>query len=128
MTPRSPALWWTSAQTPASRPTPGGLGDRARVFARELRLRPWREHLGRGQGDDADLLDPAVGFRVWQTTAARLQAWHEDGRQGPRPPGRVLVHQVPLAPALKARWVPPLYRVAIDPDGRPLRLRRGGGF
>jgi hypothetical protein len=35
---------------------------------------------------------------------------------------------VPLAPALKARWVPPLYRVAIDPDGRPRRLRQGGAF
>jgi hypothetical protein len=32
---------------------------------------------------------------------------------------------VELAGALKARWVPPLCRLAIDPDGRPLRLRRG---
>jgi phosphatidylserine/phosphatidylglycerophosphate/cardiolipin synthase-like enzyme len=107
---------------------PGGLGDQARVFARELRLRLWREHLGRVPGDDADLLDPLGGFQAWQATAARLQAWHDGGEQGPRPPGRVLPHQVPLAPALKARWVPPLYRVAIDPDGRPRRLRHGGTF
>jgi hypothetical protein len=32
---------------------------------------------------------------------------------------------VELAPALKARWAQALYRVAIDPDGRPLPLRRG---
>jgi hypothetical protein len=31
---------------------------------------------------------------------------------------------VELAPALKARWAAALYRVAIDPDGRPLPLRR----
>jgi hypothetical protein len=37
-----------------------------------------------------------------------------------------MLHQVPLVPALKAGWVPPLYRVAIDPAGRPLHLRRGG--
>jgi phosphatidylserine/phosphatidylglycerophosphate/cardiolipin synthase-like enzyme len=107
---------------------PAGLGDRARVFARQLRLRLWCEHLGRGQDDDADLLDPVAGFQAWQSTAARLQAWDRQGRVGQRPPGRILPHQVPLAPALKARWVPPLYRVAIDPDGRPRRLRRGGAF
>jgi phosphatidylserine/phosphatidylglycerophosphate/cardiolipin synthase-like enzyme len=107
---------------------PAGLGDQARAFARQLRLRLWREHLGRGQDDDADLLDPVGGFQVWQATAARLQTWHREGRAGPRPPGRILPHQVPLAPALKARWVPPLYRMAIDPDGRPRRLRQGGAF
>jgi phosphatidylserine/phosphatidylglycerophosphate/cardiolipin synthase-like enzyme len=107
---------------------PAGLGDRARVFARQLRLRLWREHLGRGQDGDADLLDPVGGFQVWQATAARLQTWHWEGGVGPRPAGRILPHQVPLAPALKARWVPPLYRVAIDPDGRPRRLRHGGAF
>ena len=48
----------------------------------------------------------------------------DGGNRGPRPPGRVRPHQVELASALKARWAAALYRVAIDPDGRPLPLRR----
>jgi phosphatidylserine/phosphatidylglycerophosphate/cardiolipin synthase-like enzyme len=101
---------------------PGGLGDGARVFARELRLRLWREHLG--PAGDEELLDPLAGFELWRARAAELEAWHEGGGRGPRPPGRVRPHRLELARALKARWVPPLYRLAVDPDGRPLPLRR----
>jgi hypothetical protein len=96
------------------------------VFARELRLRLWREHLGLAgdQSGDERLLDPVAGFEVWRARAAELEAWYQGGRQGPRPPGRVRPHRVELARALQARWVPPLYRLAVDPDGRPLPRRR----
>ena len=105
---------------------PGGLGDGARVFARRLRLRLWREHLGLADdgADDARLLEPVAGFELWRERAAWVQAGHDGGNRGARPPGRIRPHQVELARALKARWAAALYRVAIDPDGRPLPLRR----
>jgi hypothetical protein len=71
---------------------PGGLGDGARVFACQLRLRLWREHLG--LADDTRLLDPAAGFEAWQAAAARLQAGTTPAAEAsgpwadPTPPGR----------------------------------------
>lgn len=106
---------------------PGGLGDGARRFARELRLTLLREHLGREAGEDDDLLDPVHAARAVRDAAAALDAWHEQGRQGPRPSGRLRAHDPLPSPP---RWLQPLvgafYRAGFDPDGRPLgmRLRR----
>jgi phosphatidylserine/phosphatidylglycerophosphate/cardiolipin synthase-like enzyme len=106
---------------------PGGHGDGARRFARELRLAMMREHLG--LDEDEDLLDPVRAADTVRKSAAELDAWHDNGRLGPRPAGFLRSHPIGKGGKLPARhrWLTaPVYRSFLDPDGRPLgmRLRR----
>jgi phosphatidylserine/phosphatidylglycerophosphate/cardiolipin synthase-like enzyme len=101
---------------------PARRSDGARRFARDLRLRLWREDLA--TNDDAGLLDPIQGFERWRSAADALDAWHAGGCTGPRPPGRVRVHRPRPVPSWQRVWAWPLYRSVVDPDGRPVRLRR----
>jgi phosphatidylserine/phosphatidylglycerophosphate/cardiolipin synthase-like enzyme len=105
---------------------PAGLGDGARVYPRELRLRLLREHLDRDPGDDADLLDPDSAVRAVQDCARRLQDWYDGGCAGPRPPGRLRPHRPERLGLATRLWAVPAYRLVYDPDGRRLadRLRR----
>ena len=105
---------------------PAGLGDRARRFARALRLSLWREHLG-ADSDDG-LVDVLGGFDRWRETADAIDAWHASGEQGPRPPGRIRHHLPRPVPAWQRVWAWPLYRTIVDPDGRPRELRRSHRF
>ncbi len=107
---------------------PGGLGDGARVFARDLRLRLWREHLDRAQdgSEDDGLLDPEAAVLAMTRSARALDDWHDGGRVGPRPPGRLRLHEPERLSRLTKLWAVPAYRRIYDPDGRPRRASRAG--
>jgi len=105
---------------------PAGLGDGARVFARNLRLSLLREHTGLGSDDE--LLDPVEAFERVRAAADALDSWHRDGENGPRPPGQLRNHSLPDVHWWQSWWARPLYRTIGDPDGRPRDLKRRNTF
>jgi phosphatidylserine/phosphatidylglycerophosphate/cardiolipin synthase-like enzyme len=114
------------ARDPREPTDPAGLGDGARTYSRDLRLQLWREHLGRAEGDDRDLLDPDEAVATFRDTAAALERWHSGGARGERPPGRVRPHPR-IRPSRTTRlWAEPFYRMVYDPDARTAAMRRAG--
>jgi phosphatidylserine/phosphatidylglycerophosphate/cardiolipin synthase-like enzyme len=103
-------------------PSPAGR------FAEALRLQLACEHLGRHPADTADLHDAETAFGAFAASAATLQAWHDGGRVGARPPGRLRRVVRPEIGRWTRLWAVPLYRRLYDPDGRDRSTRRAGSF
>jgi hypothetical protein len=101
-------------------PSPAGR------FAERLRLQLACEHLGRDAADRADLHDAESAFGVFAGSASTLQAWHDDGRAGARPLGRLRHVVRPEIGRWTRLWAVPLYRRLYDPDGRDRSTRRAG--
>ncbi|SDJ93478.1 hypothetical protein SAMN05421874_104119 [Nonomuraea maritima] len=97
-------------------------------FARDLRLDLMAEHLDLPDGRRDELCDPVAAFDAFARSAAALDAWHRRGRVGPRPPGRLRTHAAPHLSRVRKLLAMPLYRFAVDPDGRPPDLRRSRDF
>jgi phosphatidylserine/phosphatidylglycerophosphate/cardiolipin synthase-like enzyme len=105
-----------------------GLGAGARRFARELRLRLAAEHLDRPDGSVDHLCDPLTAFDAFAASASALQHWHDAGRRGARPAGRLRPYTTPRLSRTTLAWATPLYRAICDPDGRPRPLRKSHTF
>ena len=107
-------------------------------FGRRLRLSLAAEHLDRDAGPEtetdalletmADCMDAPGMFEAYAESARRLDAWHEGGEVGERPPGRLRKLEVPRLSRLTRAIVTPAYLLLHDPDGRPRPLRRKGGY
>ncbi|PRY56624.1 phosphatidylserine/phosphatidylglycerophosphate/cardiolipin synthase-like enzyme [Knoellia remsis] len=101
-------------------------------FARGLRLRLAAEHLDRplsGPSHEealADCVSPEGMFEAYASSAAALQAWHDGGRVGPRPAGRLRPLEVVSLGRVLERVLEVPQRIVGDPDGRPrtMRMRR----
>jgi hypothetical protein len=65
---------------------------------------------------------------LWRETATALERWHAGGEVGPRPPGRITTHRPGRVKWWAAWWAAPIYRLAVDPDGRPPGMRRSSEF
>lgn len=105
--------------------------DEAGEYARRLRLTLAAEHLDRSLDDPgsmADCVEPAGMFEAYAECAAALDAWHEAGRVGPRPAGRLRRLEPPTLGFVKRALATPAYLVLHDPDGRPGPLRKTDEF
>ncbi|MGW5851054.1 hypothetical protein ACWFQ8_24430 [Streptomyces sp. NPDC055254] len=91
-----------------------------------------REHLdaedGPGPWTDEALCDPGTAFEAFRDRAAALDAWHDGGGRGPRPPDRLRRYVPPELPAFQRVLAGALHHVLVDPGGRPMGMRLRNRF
>jgi phosphatidylserine/phosphatidylglycerophosphate/cardiolipin synthase-like enzyme len=93
------------------------------TYARDLRLTLAGEHLDRSDDDLADCADPVDMYAAYAAAARELDAWHDGGRVGPRPAGRLRRLDPPEIGPVRRLLAAIPYRVVHDPDGRPRSIR-----
>ncbi|GGH92152.1 phospholipase D family protein [Arthrobacter liuii] len=108
-------------------PDAGTGALRSQPLAKDLRLQLWAEHLGFDQ-DDPQLHAEGAGLQLWNSAADALDRWHRAGRSTPRPAGQVRHHHPEPVPSIHRLWADPIYRLIVDPDGRPRQLRGTSRF
>jgi phosphatidylserine/phosphatidylglycerophosphate/cardiolipin synthase-like enzyme len=97
-------------------------------FGRAMRMRLHHEHLARGGADERDLIGAKDLFKTYAHAAARLDAWYDNGKVGPRPAGRLRRYDEPHVRRVHRLLARPIYHLIADPDGRPRALRRAHEF
>jgi hypothetical protein len=88
-----------------------------------VRLRLASEHAELAADDAGTIVDPKEWFDQLRLRADALDAWHDHGRVGARPPGHLRRHrQEHTAPRERValHWV---HAHVLDPDGRPDGLK-----
>jgi phosphatidylserine/phosphatidylglycerophosphate/cardiolipin synthase-like enzyme len=113
----SAAVWDDAAAVDADNPNSDGTAPYPLALRRMLAA----EHLDRPGVSDGELDDPADFVQAFHDSAAALQGWHDAGRTGARPAGRVRPIEPSPVTLGQRVWATPLYRTMYDPDGR----RRG---
>ena len=103
-----------------------GDGGRASDIAGNLGVEPGMVVQELGWDEDADLVDPHSAVKAMEAAAQALDAWHDDGRSGPRPSGRLRSHHPERMSRLTRLWATPIYRTVYDPDGRSIPDRGRG--
>ena len=101
------------------------------AYPRDLRLTLAAEHLDRldevaqrGLHESMSDCRDAVGmYDAYASSAARLETWHEGGRKGDRPPGRLRPIPLPPLSRLTRMWAKVPLDLVHDPDGRPGPIR-----
>ncbi len=76
----------------------------------------------------ADCVDTKGMFDAFADAARALDAWHEGGRRGPRPLGRLRRLGLAEMGRFARAFALPQYLVVHDPDGRPRSLRKSDGY